>query len=270
MRTLTVLTWNTLRAGRDGGSDRRARVQIDVINALQPDVFLMQEANGLDAHDSGSLRALGARIGMHGLLAIAPRSGYHLALFLRAPVNALSFEMDSANFHHALAMATVELPPSSSSLTVINTHLSPCSAAARRREAAVLAARAAPDGLAVLAGDLNSLSPHDPDPPDLDELAPQHRVRYLDDESSTLDRSVLTQLEAAGWVDVVHALGGGGTPTVPAAGFAETEFPTMRCDYVLASTALAARALSYEVPRTAATDSASDHYPLLVRFAAPG
>ena len=45
---LTVLTWNTLFAGLDGADDRRARSQTDLINDIAPDVFLMQEAKGLE------------------------------------------------------------------------------------------------------------------------------------------------------------------------------------------------------------------------------
>lgn len=77
---------------------------------------------------------------------------------------------------------------------------------------------------------------------------------------------MLAQLEAAGWVDVGHALGGSNMPTVPTTGFNDTEFPVMRCDYILASKALAAGAVSYEVIRTPATDMASDHYPVLATF----
>ena len=40
----------------------------------------------------------------------------------------------------------------------------------------------------------------------------------------------------------------------------------MRCDYVLATRALALMARSYEVVRNSSTDVASDHYPVLTSF----
>jgi exonuclease III len=43
----------------------------------------------------------------------------------------------------------------------------------------------------------------------------------------------------------------------------------MRCDYLLASQALAAKARSYQVIRNAITDAASDHYPVLAIFELP-
>jgi len=77
---------------------------------------------------------------------------------------------------------------------------------------------------------------------------------------------VLARLEAAGWIDVAHALGQHGVPTVPTADFTGTEFAVMRCDYMLASKALAGCARACEVVRTPVTDMASDHYPVLATF----
>lgn len=267
--TLTILTWNTLFAGRDGADDRRAQAQISLLRELKPDVFLMQEAKGLDANGSEGLHALESQIGMRGFLAPAPRTGQHLAIFVREPLRPLAFEIDGANFHHALATLKVAMPRTDNVLTLISAHLCPNGPAVRRREAAYLAVQAAPDRWTLLTGDFNSASPHDPEPEGFDSLAPHHRARYLADDLLTADRSVLSQLEAAGWVDVVHSLGGAGTPTVPAAGFKNTEFASMRCDYVMASKPLADVARSYQVIRNGITDMASDHYPVLARFGVP-
>jgi endonuclease/exonuclease/phosphatase family metal-dependent hydrolase len=139
----------------------------------------------------------------------------------------------------------------------------------RRREAAYLAVKAASDDLTLLTGDFNSASPHDPEPEGFDVLAAHHRARYLADDLRTVDRSVLAYLEAAGWVDVGHALGGSNAPTVPTAAFSGTEFAVMRCDYLLASKSLAEQAKSYQVIRTPATEMASDHYPVVATFEVP-
>lgn len=55
-------------------------------------------------------------------------------------------------------------------------------------------------------------------------------------------------------------------PMVPTRGFTASELATMRCDYLLASQALAARAKSYQVILGDITDQASDHYELLATF----
>lgn len=266
---LTVLTYNTLFAGRDGTDDRRAQAQIGLINELKPDVFLMQEAKGFDADGGAWLHALEARIGMRGFLAVAPRTGQHVAIFIREPLRPVSFESDGAHFHHALAKLNVALPGTAQQITFLSAHLCPNGAEVRRREAAYLAVQAAPDKLTLLTGDFNSASPHDPEPAGFDALPAHHRARYLADDLRTADRSVLAHLEAAGWVDVGHALDQSGVPTVPTAGFSGTEFAAMRCDYLLASQALAAHAKSCRVISTAVTDMASDHYPVLATFELP-
>ncbi|XMS57376.1 endonuclease/exonuclease/phosphatase family protein (plasmid) [Rhizobium sp. SYY.PMSO] len=267
--TLTILTWNTLFAGRDGADDRRAQTQINVISQIRPDVFLMQEAKGFDAGGGALLHALESQIGMRGFLAVATRTGQNVAIFIREPLRPLSFEMDGANFHHALATLKVALPGSGQPLTLISAHLCPNGPAVRRREAAYLAVQAAADSYALLTGDFNSASPHDPEPEGFDVLPAHHRARYLAEDLKGTDRSVLTHLEAAGWIDIGHALVKAVTPTVPAAAFAGTEFATMRCDYVLATAALAAGASRYEVIRTPETDAASDHYPVVATFEVP-
>lgn len=90
--------------------------------------------------------------------------------------------------------------------------------------------------------------------------------------ASAISRTICAPPTAArwrGWVDVGHALGQSGVPTVPTAGFSGTEFAAMRCDYLLASQALAAHAKSCRVIRTPVTDMASDHYPVLATFELP-
>lgn len=266
---LTVLTYNTLFAGRDGNDDSRAQAQVGLINELQPDVFLMQEAKGLDANGGAWLYALEHNIGMRGFLAGAPHTGQNLAIFIRAPLRPVSFEVDDTHFHHALATLRVALPDSGKQITFISAHLCPNGPEVRRREAAYLAVQASPDKLTLVTGDFNSASPHDPEPADWPALAPHHRVRYLADDLHGIDRSVLAHLEAAGWVDIGHQLAPVRVPTVPTVAYRDVEFATMRCDYLLASQALAPFARSYQVIRNATTDGASDHYPVLATFEVP-
>jgi len=263
---LKVLTYNTLFAGRDGADDRRAQAQVGLINELRPDVFLMQEAKGFEANGGAWLYAMEACLGMRGFLASAPRTGQNVVIFVREPLQPLGFDADGAHFHHALASLRVALPGSSRVLTLMSAHLCPNGPDVRRREAAYLEVLAAPDNLALLTGDFNSASPHDPQPEGFDALPAHHRARYLADDLRTVDRTVLARLESAGWVDVAHALGQHSAPTVPTAAFTGTEFAVMRCDYVLASKALAAHARTCEVIRTPVTDMASDHYPVLATF----
>lgn len=261
---LRALTYNTLFAGRDGADERRAIAQIDVINQVAPDVFLMQEAKGFEAGGGALLHALEAKIGMRGFLAPAPRTGQNIAIFIREPLRPISFEVDGANFHHVLATLRVALP-GGRPMTLISAHLCPNGAPIRRREAAHLAVQANPTALTLLTGDFNSASPDDAPPRGFGDLPAHHRARYLADDLTSADTSVMAGLVAAGWIDIGQRFCDQ-TPTVPTAAFAGTEFPVMRCDYQLATPALAASAKSYEVLRSSVTDAASDHYPVLATF----
>ncbi|EKT4493082.1 endonuclease/exonuclease/phosphatase family protein [Pseudomonas fulva] len=263
---LTVLTYNTLFAGRDGTDSRRATDQIALINAVKPDVFLMQEAKHFEQNGAALLFELEAKIGMRGFLAKAPVTGQNVAIFIRLPIQAIRFEVDAEHFHHALATLTVSIPGVSQPLTLMSAHLSPNGRIIRQREAAYLALYAQPDKYIVLAGDFNSASPRDPQPLDFRELAAHHRTRYLADDLQNIDHSVVAGLEAAGWHDIGYRLKQQTVPTVPTAAFTQSEFPTMRCDYVWTSRALAEKAVTYEVIRTTSTDTASDHYPIVCTF----
>lgn len=262
---LRVLTYNTLFGGLDGQDDRRWKSQLDLVNELSPDLFLMQEAKDFEKGGASRIFEMEARLGMRAFLAAAPATGQHVAVWVRPSLKPLSFEVDSTHFHHALARLTVALPDGRQ-LVAMSAHLCPNGPEVRRREAAYLAVQASPNVLTLLTGDLNSPSPHDSEPADFSALPAHHRARYLGADFKTIDHSVLRSLEAGGWVDVAQALGRNAVPTVPTAGFKGTEFPTMRCDYVLASQALAERARTCEVIRNPVTDVASDHYPVFATF----
>lgn len=262
---LTVVSYNTLFAGRDGSDTRRADAQLRVIADIRPDIFLMQEASGFDADGGALLYALEQKTGMSGFLAVAPRTGQNVAIFIRSPLRPVVFEPDSVNFHHALARLTVTLPDDGPTLIVTSAHLCPNGAPVRQREASYLAVHAVADRLSLLAGDFNSVSPHDGEPEGFDALPAHHRARYLSDDLETADRSVIGRLEAAGWVDIGHQSGSAET-TVPTPAYLDAEFAPMRCDYFMASAALARQVRDYRVIRTPDTDIASDHYPIVATF----
>ncbi len=263
--SLKILSYNTLYAGADGGDRSRAAKQVELINDVHPDIFLMQEAKGFEENGSSLLFKLERDIGMRGFLAPAPHTGLHTIVFIRKPLRPRKFEADNVHFHHALARLDLMLP-SGAKMTVMSAHLCSKGAPVRRLEAAYIAPLAEPDKLALVAGDFNSISHFQREPKDFADLAPYRRTHYLAEDAKSADGTVMAALDAAGWIDVGQRLGQGEVATVPAAGHKDSEFPTMRCDYVLATRALAAKARSYDVIKTPLTDIASDHYPVVVEF----
>lgn len=225
----------------------------------------MQEAKRFEADGNRRLYAVEQALGMRGFLALAPHTGQNTAVFTRSHIEPVSFASDGVHFHHAAALATVRVPGFDRLVTFVSVHLCPVGVPMRLIEAANLVPHADPDGLVLVAGDLNSISPHDPEP-EWGELSLHHRARYTTPDGTLADRRVLEALSGAGYVDVAHTLGQNATPTVPGAAFPDAEFVPFRADYFLASKALAKSARSYAVIRESRADQASDHYPIVAEF----
>jgi endonuclease/exonuclease/phosphatase family metal-dependent hydrolase len=188
---------------------------------------------------------------MRGFLGPAPHTGQNTAIFVKAPVRALSAVTDNEHFHHARLTVTAEVPGFTDPVSFISVHLCPNAAHVRQHEVAYLVNEAAAGGLALVGGDFNTISPHDGVPPDLAGLQPHFRLRYTHPDGVTPDGRPLQFLESAGWQELGHVSG---------------DTATFRSDYFLATQRLAKALVPYQVIRSAVTDKASDHYPIWAEF----
>ncbi|GAB3846280.1 hypothetical protein GCM10029963_25780 [Micromonospora andamanensis] len=253
---LRVMTWNIRTGGRDrGGADRRELVA-RVIARQRPDVLAVQELGGLDVD------GFAAGVGLRPYLA---RSwlGQPVALLVRPSWPVLAAAPVRRPFHHAAQRVVVGTD--AGALTVLGTHLDPYSGTRRLVEAgwvAGAALRRSRDGLALLAGDLNTLDPYGGHADRVGRLPPAYRRRHLRRDGRTVETRAVARLLAAGLVDLGVSAG----PTVPTA-HGGAEFADMRLDYLLATPTLAARLRAARVVRDPDTEHASDHYPLLAEFA---
>lgn len=263
---MRVMTYNTLFAGFDGVDDRRRHDQFRVITEVDPDVLLLQEAKGYLAGGAALLYDTERALSMRGFVAEAAVTGQNTAIFIKHELTPFAFEPDAVRFHHAAAVLRFAAPGFDRPMTAISVHLCPNGPHVRRREASYLINYADPEALVLVAGDFNSVSPDDPEPEGIDDLPARFRARYVDETGRT-ERSTLAALKQAGYVDVGSVFGDR-TPTVPGAGFTDTEFVPFRSDFILTTSALAERAAGYRVIRTPMADGASDHYPVVVEFRA--
>ncbi|MFI7209786.1 endonuclease/exonuclease/phosphatase family protein [Micromonospora maritima] len=259
---LRVMTWNIRTGGRDrDGTDRRDRI-VSVVAAQRPDVLALQELRGLER----TLPGLAERMGLVPYLA---RScfGQPVAVLVRPPLRVLRSGRVRRPFHHAAAR--VEVATRAGPLTVFSTHLDPYSGGRRRMEADWLAAavRRTGGGLALVAGDLNTLEPAVDHGARLAGLAAPYRRRHLRRDGRTVDTRAVARLLDGGLVDLWPRSGGDepGGLTVPTR-HGGAEFAGMRLDYLLATPALAERAHAVRVVRGGDADAASDHYPLLAEL----
>lgn len=263
---MKVMSYNTLFGGFDGNERRRFDAQIKLINEVSPDILLVQELKGFLHDGMKPLFNLEQKLGMRGFLAPAVHTGQNTGVFIRPYLTPVAVEADSVHFHHALASVTLNIPGADRPLTVLSAHLCPYGPHIRLREASYLVNYADDAAFTLVAGDFNSVSPHDSSPIGLDALPPRFRARYVAQDGEQADTNVMATLYRAGFVDIAHKLEKHNEPTVPAAGYKDTEFVPFRSDYLLATEALAACAASYSVVKNSLTDFASDHYPIVAEF----
>ncbi|MBO3742166.1 endonuclease/exonuclease/phosphatase family protein [Actinoplanes flavus] len=155
---MRVLTWNI----KNGGGDRLPSI-IKVIDQARPDVVTLQELQGFHRYGGRRLRELAAALDMTAHLAPSVLA-QPVAVLVREPLRIVRRARISWRLHHAAAVAVVPTP--AGPLTVVSAHLNPFSPYRRMREARWLAARhATPNGLTLIAGDMNGLAPpHNPNP----------------------------------------------------------------------------------------------------------
>ncbi|WP_233559084.1 endonuclease/exonuclease/phosphatase family protein [Micromonospora radicis] len=249
------MSWNVRNGGRDrGGPDRRDALA-RVVAEHRPDVLAVQELRDRD------VSAFADRLCLRPHLA-GSWFGQPVAVLVRPPWPVLAAAPVRRPFHHGAQRVTIGTD--AGPLTVLGTHLHPHTGARRRVEAgwAAAALRPARDGLALLAGDLNTLDPYADHVERVARLPAAYRRRHLRRDGRTVDSRAVSRLLAAGLVDLATAAG----PTVPT-GYGGAEFADMRLDYLLATAALAGLLDTVRVLRTPDTRYASDHYPLQATFA---
>ena len=259
-----IMSYNTLFGGFDGADGRRFALQAQAIETADPDILLVQEWKDFLADGSRRLFEAERRLGRRALVAQARVTGQNTAILLKPGIEPIAFETDGDHFHHAAAIAQLRVPGLDRPLTAISVHLCPNGPEVRLREASYLVNHAVDEAYVIIGGDFNSVSPHDPQP-DLALLPARFRARYASDTGGA-DHRTLAGLERAGFIDLAVQSGTNSVPTVPGTAFEGSEFVPFRCDYFLASRALAARAAGYEVLRQPPLGEASDHYPIIAHF----
>jgi exodeoxyribonuclease III len=261
---MKVMTFNVLL----GGQDRFDAIR-DIVGEARPDVLVLEECLGWE--DGERLAAVAEAIGVppderHTVLGTANQrpSGrrHHVALVSRAPI-ARSQAHTPSEVAHCLLEAEVDL--GGPRLAVIGAHLHANDEESRLVEVDRLLAIAPPEAVRagnwILCGDLNSLTRHDPYPPDLD----QHLARAGVHKYGHPPRfEVMDRLFAAGWIDALRARRRDGRWVTArrARGDAGAVVDT-RTDYVLLSPAIAARLVDADVIEVG---GASDHQAVVAEL----
>ncbi len=245
---LRVMTYNIL----EGGGERMPYIR-DVIRGQSPDAVAIQEANDRDLIESLA-RELEMRL-VYG----EANSPYSVAWLTSLPIHR------SAN--HRLpelrkTLLEVEVEWEGQPLRLYNLHLraNPESEGQRLEEIQAVLRVIGPAGAEprLIMGDFNSVGPNDQFISDVQ--FPDEDIAFAE-RAYPLPRMVIPAMLAAGFVDVYRALHpdtGGYTTRTPT--------PVVRIDYVFASPALAARAVSCDRIEGSLPVYASDHLPVRADF----
>lgn len=260
---LTVMSWNVLFGGQE-----RFQAILDLVAARRPDVLVLQECLGWEEGDRFArvAEALGLpSTAEHAHLGQSrPRgsgSRYHVAVYSRAPLTRAVDHADPSFVGHCIVEARLEAW--GQPLTVFGTHFDAHHEDLRLVEArylrGLLPGGDLAGGHALLLGDLNSLSRHDPYPADLAERVREAGVTKYGDPPRF---DVIDELLDQGWVDTLPRApaSAGWVTAVREHGAVRLEH---RTDYVLASPRLAERLVSAEVLDGG---GASDHEPVVATF----
>ncbi|GGR04467.1 endonuclease/exonuclease/phosphatase family protein [Kitasatospora griseola] len=268
---LTIAVQNLKRGGLlDGDGDREDRWPLlaERIAAVDPDLVLLQEAEGWA--DAGHRQLVRAEqdLGMDGLLAPS-RSGRGTALLYRRETLgrriAWNTDYTGTETHHGFGVAAFTIPGLPAPLAVTSVHLTPYSADRAVAEADFAASRTYRHGpYCILGGDINYPPAAGPDPA-WDRMRPYNRGSRTLLTDPTLqktapgpDRRIAWKLAANGLTDTAWHL------------YQQTGDELLlrrtgnddRIDQLWVSTPLAPAVLSYILLDT--PPDASDHHGLAV------
>ncbi len=258
------MTFNVLLGGED-----RFDTICRILAGERPDVLVLEECLGWE--DGVRLRRIAEAIGVpaderHTVLGGANRrpSGrrFHVALVSRAPIARSAVHTPTEVAH---CVVEAELDTGGDPLVVLGAHLHANDEDSRLLEVAALLGIVPPDALRsghwVLGGDLNSISRHDPYPPELDEHLARAGVHKYGHPPRF---EVMDRLFAAGWVDALRERPNGRRWVTArrARGAAGATVDT-RSDYVLLSPALVPRLVAADVVEVG---GASDHHAVVAEL----
>jgi len=244
----------TLNIYRGGGNVLRFQSILDTLQAMRPDVVVLQECLGWE--DGQRLQRSADFLGLpHTFLGQGrPRSSwlqYHVAVLSRWPLELPVFYADPQIQAHCLVHVQVQ------GIHLLATHLDAHSEDTRLGEVRWLNQLGLQHQEAVLAADLNSLSLHDPYPRNLsDQLTYLGMTRF--GRGGRFD--VCRELATAGWLDALYApLAPGQRPEQWVT--ARRQGIGFRSDYIMISPSLRPRLRECRVE--VISEAVSDHFPVL-------
>lgn len=253
---MRILHYNIFR----GGDDRLPAIAA-LVQYYNPDILGILEANSWEQNGQMMLKYFSKIVALPYFDIAVPESDFSLVTLIKK--NPTLFIREFDGFHHALSGVVINLR-NNATLAVIFYHANPYSEEVRVVEVRRIAEYAHQFTHAVVMGDFNALSPHDPyNQSELLATLRSANIKKFGAEVLTFD--AITAFENAGMIDVAVALHAPHESTVPTSFNIDAMHQVpMRLDYAFVTTSLVPFIERIEVIKNEITENASDHYPLIL------
>lgn len=251
---MLIMSFNILNGGED-----RFPLILDAVRTIKPDILAIQEANSFPDHDHARFHEIVTAAGLpYYDYSPAGELSYHVATF-----SALPFETVQRLGGFRNAGLVTRIRTAMGTVAVGNAHLTPLSEDARLLEQRTLLQALAPDALAVIVGDMNSLSRLDGYP---DTLIASFNRKQLEKftRDGKLRYDVTDAFTAAGYTDTAALFPRTRRMTVPTPACPDDAHGNFRLDYGWVSPGMKSHVTACQVVVSPVTNRASDHYPLTV------
>jgi len=244
----------------DGAANTFQKI-IKVVQDAKPDYVTLNEANSF-ARDNKRLLKDFARICDFSYfdIALSGEFDYHVAVFSRYPLKNVVKLQPLAR---ACLIAQVGTPLGE--ISIASLHLTPLTEDDRHPEIDLIVKAQEGSENRILMGDMNSLSPHDNyDSGMIYEFDEAQKRKFV--RNSRLRFDAIKKIEGVGYFDASVLTKRNQEHTVPTLISPNMMIPSMRLDYIFVTKGLKSSIRDYSVIKNKLTDSASDHYPVLVNL----
>ncbi len=254
---MKLMTYNLL----NGAADTLSTVT-EIVKDNDPDILVLNEANGFDDNNSKILDEFAEATGFlhRHLTRCGDGNEYHVAIFSKRPWSKL---IEVKPLDRAGILVVVDSP--FGEIAILGTHLTPYTEDMRLQEASTILAALEPYDQKIIMGDLNSLSGADGYDDTMIKGFNDMQIKKFTSDG-VLRYEVMDMFTKGGFVDAALKIEKNKEITAPTMINEHGAHTNMRLDYILISSSIADRLTSYSVIKTELTNYASDHYPVVAEL----
>lgn len=251
---MKLMTYNILNGGENGLENI-----VKVVRDEEPDFLTINEANAFDTNQNKILKWFAEKAGFRYYeIALSGKAEYHVVVFSK-----YKWEKTTQITPLTRSCIVTEFKTSAGRLSIASTHLTPFKEVERIPEINRILSYNKGIQNRILMGDLNSLSKIDGYK---DEMITGFNEMQINKFTANgkLCFDAIDVITSNGFVDPAVILKQNTIQTAPTAINEKSAHTNMRLDYIFVSQPLISFVKSYRVIKNATSETASDHYPIVL------